>query len=236
MPSKNILITGGTKGLGLAAAAHLLQQGHQVAVCSNDQSSINVVNNQHPSIITDYIDVTDSAQVEQWITKSKDKLGSIDVLINNAGIGYYTDVAEADLAKWDLMWKVNVSGIVHTCRYTIPVMKQQRAGQIINISSIAGKVAHAHSTLYAATKFAVMGITQGLRAEVINDNIKIAAICPGFMNAEFMGAAEVARRTINNNGQPPAQIDINEVVAIINFIINTGVSAQIEDITITPMI
>lgn len=194
---KTILITGGSRGLGLVMARQLVQQGARLAICARDEVELErakfqlETNDQH--CLTIPCDITDQAQVEQMIQKVNEHFGNIDVLINNAGIIQVGPFETMTLEDYDAAMKVHFWAPLYTTFAVLPAMRHKKAGRIVNISSIGGKISVPHLLPYSASKFALVGLSEGMRSELAREGISITTVCPGLIrtgsteNAYFKG-------------------------------------------------
>ena len=182
---KTVLISGGTDGIGKAATLRLLDDGHSVVAFSRDSCKCNqlkkVLGRIYPQkqflvLTADVIDETSLKLVANEVVK---KFGTIDILINNAGIGYLTDCDKVDMTRFQQMIQVNIVGIALLTKLIVPHMKKRKSGLIINLASISEKIAFTNSEFYSATKFGVMGYSQGIRNELKDFGIKVTSIFPG---------------------------------------------------------
>ncbi len=172
---KNAIVTGSSRGIGLAITKTLLEKGVHVAGWSRSATDL-----IHENFIDISTDVSDPESVEAAYNKTFDHFkGTTDVLINNAGIAYTGDFEYLPLENWKSMFRVNVDGIFYCTRKVIPVMKKQGYGHIVNISSIAGLNGVKSMAGYSATKHAVRGISHSLYMELREYGIKVTCIYPG---------------------------------------------------------
>jgi NAD(P)-dependent dehydrogenase (short-subunit alcohol dehydrogenase family) len=182
---KVVLITGGSRGLGLVMARQLLHEGARVAICARDEKELECaredLEQHHGCVFTVPCDVTDQGQVNTMVQSVQHHWGRIDVLINNAGIIQVGPVELMTLEDYEEAMKVHFWGPLYTVLAVLPIMHQRREGRIINISSIGGKVSMPHLIPYNASKFALVGFSEGLRAELAKDNIVVTTVCPGLM-------------------------------------------------------
>lgn len=195
--NKVVVITGGSRGLGLVMARQLAKEGAKLALCARDEAELERAKFdllEHNSRIFTYpCDVTNKAEVGQFMNAVRQQFGQIDVLINNAGIIQVTPVENATQADFEEALKTHFWACFYTINEVLPEMRERRAGRIINISSIGGKVAFPHLLPYVTSKFALVGYSEGLRAELLKDNIYVTTVCPGLMrtgsprNAFFKG-------------------------------------------------
>lgn len=191
---KTVLITGGSRGLGLVMARQLVQQGARVAICARDEAELERAKAQlNPATLTIRCDVTDQNQVEQMIQKVHQQFGHLDVLINNAGMIQVGPLETMTLEDYDLAMKLHFWAPLYTTLAVLPSMRDRKAGRIVNISSIGGKISVPHLLPYSASKFALVGLSEGMRAELAQEGIMITTVCPGLIrtgspeNAYFKG-------------------------------------------------
>ena len=185
-----ILVTGTSSGFGLAIRRHLISKGHKV------YGSSRTADLSDPYILA--IDVRDAASAQLAIDKVIEREGSIDVLINNAGMGIGGAAELATPEEVDLQMGTNFIGCTNMCRAVLPYMRRQRKGMIINISSIAGRFAIPYQGLYSASKFAIEGYSQALALETKQFGIKIVCVNPGDFNTGFTKARKISQLTVEN--------------------------------------
>jgi len=194
---KTVLITGGSRGLGLVLARMLVQQGARVAICARDREELQIASNDlrqdggQAYGIT--CDVTDQASVRHMVAAVQRQLGPVDVLFNNAGIMVVGPLETQTVADFEAAMKTHFWASLYTTLEVLPAMRQRHSGRIVNISSIGGKVPIPHMLPYLASKYAVTGLSEGLRVELAREGITVTTVCPGLMrtgshiNAEFKG-------------------------------------------------
>jgi short-subunit dehydrogenase len=182
---KTIVITGGARGLGLVVARMLAKEGANLAICSRTQHQLDAAEAElrtYGVAVHAYrCDLTDTTQLNAFFADVQLLLGPVDVLINCAGIilaGPYANTTEADFQ--DAMTS-NFWVAYHACNAVLPDMQRRRAGRIVNVASIGGKVSVPHLLPYSTSKFALVGYSEGLRAEVARDNVFVTTICPGLI-------------------------------------------------------
>lgn len=184
---KTWFITGASKGLGLALIKQLLAAGQKVAATSrNTADLINAVDSTSQNFLPLQVNLSDDASVKQAIAQTIATFGRIDVLINNAGYGIGGSLEELTDTEVRNAFDINVFGTINTIRHTLPYMRQQQSGHIINISSIAGFSAATGWAPYAATKFAVSGLTEVLADDVKDFGIKVVLVAPGAFRTSFL--------------------------------------------------
>ena len=195
-----VLITGGSRGLGLALAREFAAEGCKIAICARDPAELDRaradLESRGAECHTVRCDVTNLGQVDGMIESVMQRYGRIDVLINNAGEIQVGPVQEMSLQDFEQAMDVMFWGVVYPTRAVLPQMMERRAGRIVNITSIGGKVAVPHLLPYDCAKFAAVGFSEGLRAELAGQGIAVVTIAPGLMrtgsyrNARFKGDAE----------------------------------------------
>lgn len=184
LDGQTAIITGGSKGLGLAMAAGLASAGASVMLVSRNGSEAleaaqEIAKHYKTDAIGHAADVTDSASMERMIQVAMDRWSRIDILINSAGINIRGAIDELTPSQFDEVMKINTYGTWNACRAVVPTMKQANYGRIINIASTLGVVALANRTPYASSKGAVVQMTRALGLELAKSHITCNAICPG---------------------------------------------------------
>jgi NAD(P)-dependent dehydrogenase (short-subunit alcohol dehydrogenase family) len=182
------LITGCSTGLGRHLAKAVLQRGMNAVVTSRDVSQVqDIVVDHKDAALALSLDVTNPQQVKDAVSEAARRFGAIDVLVNNAGYGYRAAVEEADEGDVDQLFATNFFGTVRMIKTVLPGMRARRSGTIINVSSIAGRRAMPGSAYYAASKFAIGGMSDGLRKEMAPLGIRVMVIEPGAFRTDFSG-------------------------------------------------
>ena len=182
--TERVFITAGAGGIGKVIAQTYAAQGAKVYVCDQDSAAIDALKN---GITGACVDVTDEAALDSWLQAGLAQLGGCDVLINNAGIAGQADPVEAlDLARWKQCLAVNLDAQMITCRAIAPVMKRQKSGVIINLSSTSGLFGAPFRAPYAAAKWAVIGFTKTIATELGPYGIRCNVICPGAVSGDRM--------------------------------------------------
>jgi NAD(P)-dependent dehydrogenase (short-subunit alcohol dehydrogenase family) len=188
------IITGATSGIGRETAREFAKAGAKVVVAGrrlerlrNLVTEIEATGAQALAIQTD---VADRAQVEDLVEKAVEKFGRVDVLVNNAGVAIASRFVEMPLEDFGRLMDVNFWGAVYACRAAVPQMRKQRGGGVIlNVSSIFGKRGMPFETAYCASKFALAGFSEALRAELMSEGIDVCTIYPGAVKTEIFDAA-----------------------------------------------
>jgi len=187
---KSAFVTGSTKGIGLAIAEALAGRGAKVFICARGQEqldkTIKTLSERYPGKIAGAAcDVRGHEQIHAAISEANAKFGGLHILINNAGIGKFSNVEQMAVEDWDATIETNLNGVFYCCHTAIPLMKKSGGGYIINIGSLAGKNAFPGGAAYNASKFGLIGFSEALMQEVRHDNIRVSYIMPGSVNTEF---------------------------------------------------
>jgi NADP-dependent 3-hydroxy acid dehydrogenase YdfG len=232
---KVIVITGASSGLGEASARLLCAQGASVVLGARRVDRIESLANQLTTsggkAIAVATDVTQHDQVKRLADAAVQRFGRIDVMLNNAGLMPQAPLERLKIGEWDRMIDVNIKGVLYGIAAALPYMKQQKAGHIVNVSSVAGHKVGPGFAVYAATKHAVRALSEGLRQEVKPYNIRTTVISPGAVATELPNSVsepDIAERVrkVYENAIPadsfaravayaisePADVDVNEIV------------------------
>lgn len=181
-------ITGCSTGFGRQLALHTLSLGYPTVVTArNPQQVQDIVAGHEENALVLTLDVTDQAQVEAAVKAAEERFGHIDVLVNNAGVGYFGSFEESDLDDVRNMFEINVWGLSAMTRAALPGMRARRSGSIVNISSVGGVAAFPSLSFYNATKFAVEGLSEALSQEVAPLGIKVLLVEPGPFRTDWAG-------------------------------------------------
>ena len=185
---KVVVITGASSGLGEAAARHLAGQGAKLVLGARRvdrlEKLVAAIRADGGAALAVATDVTRRDDVENLIQRAIAEFGHVDVLINNAGVMPMSAMARLRVEEWDQMIDVNIKGVLYGIAAVLPGMQTRKSGHIINLSSVAGlRVSAGIGTVYSATKFAVKALSEGLRAEVAGDNIRVTVVATGLSRA-----------------------------------------------------
>ncbi|HET7286885.1 MAG TPA: SDR family oxidoreductase [Pyrinomonadaceae bacterium] len=194
---KTVLITGGSRGLGLVMAREFAREGARLVLCARDETELERARADIESlgveVMTVPCDVTDKQSVTEMIERVNSRFGGVDVLVNNAGVIQVGPIEVMTPEDFEIAMQAHFWGPLNTILAVLPSMRAKKSGRIVNISSIGGKVSVPHLVPYSASKFALVGLSKGLRTELMKDGIKVTTVCPGLMrtgsprNADFKG-------------------------------------------------
>lgn len=185
LKDKVVLITGGSRGLGLAMARELASKGAKLAICARTATQLENARQELEAlgaeVITIRVDVSSQIDVQRMIKAVHEHYGQLDVLINNAGIIMVGPENVMEVQDYKKVMNTNLWSALYTIKAALPIFLQQGAGRIVNIASIGGKVAVPHLLPYSVSKFALVGLSEGLNAELKKDNIHVTTVIPNLM-------------------------------------------------------
>ena len=189
LDSKVAVVTGGSRGIGLAVAAALLEEGASVTISGLNQEHLDVArqtlsSHAHKLEIV-RADVRQRADVDRLIGAAVSRFGGVDILVNNAGIGAFANVADMSDDDWNRVLQTNLTGVFYCCSAAIPQMRTRGGGWVINISSLAGKNAFVGGAAYCASKAGLNAFSEALMQEVRHDGIRVSYVMPGSVATEF---------------------------------------------------
>jgi len=182
------IITGCSTGIGRAIAHHVLSIGERVAVTARDPEKVQDIVDAFPGrAIGLALDVTDQESVDRAVADAIGHFGGIDILVNNAGYGYVASIEEGDEAEVKAMFETNFFGALRMMKAVLPGMRARRSGRIIQISSLAGRIANPATGYYSSSKFALEAASEALSREVADLGVKVCSIAPGMFRSDFSG-------------------------------------------------
>jgi NADP-dependent 3-hydroxy acid dehydrogenase YdfG len=236
---KVIVITGASSGMGEAAARHLSAQGAIVVLGARRIERLRELADEITTAggkaLAVETDVTERRQVERLVNAAVERYGRIDVLINNAGVMPLSPLDRLKVDEWDRMIDVNLKGVLYGIAAALPHMKAQKAGHIINLSSVAGHKLFGGSAVYSATKFAVRALSEGLRQEVKPWNIRTTIISPGAVKTELLDhISEPDVQQANREYVGQVGVSADSFARIVDFAINQPEELDINEILFRP--
>jgi NAD(P)-dependent dehydrogenase (short-subunit alcohol dehydrogenase family) len=189
LAGQTALVTGGSRGIGLAVAHKLGAMGARVAICGRDRRSVDAAVERLRGVCGEVLgmaaDVRDAASVAELVRQTNAALGEMDILVNNAGVGVFGPAHELSEETWDSIMDTNLKGVFLCSKAVAPQMIRRRGGHIINISSLAGKNANAGGGVYYASKWGLQGLTYCMAEDLRQYGIRVSVICPGSVHTEF---------------------------------------------------
>ncbi|HKH11248.1 MAG TPA: SDR family NAD(P)-dependent oxidoreductase [Rubrobacter sp.] len=237
LDGKVAVVTGASSGIGEATAEALAAEGATVVVAARREERLadlaRRIEESGGRVLAAACDVADEGQAHGLIRKAEEEFGRVDILVNNAGVMLLSTVGKGLSEEWRRMFDVNVLGLLYTTDAAVETMKRQGGGHLVNISSVAGrKVTRDASGVYAGSKFAVGAISEGLRQELLEDNIRVTIVEPGavateltdhitdedareslggLLNLEILEAEDIANAIVYAVTQP-ARVSVNEIL------------------------
>jgi len=208
------VVTGGSRGIGLATARTLLERGALVAITATSDATLRAAADElggifgRGHVLAIRADVRRLEEVERAFAAAAAQFGGIDVVVNNAGVGLFRAVAEMTTEEWQQLVDTNVSGVFHGCRAAVPHLRARGGGWIINISSLSSTNPFPNGAAYCASKAWVNAFTDAFMQEVRHDGIRVACVLPGSVRTEFMG-----RTPTEADDWKLAPTDVAQVVA-----------------------
>ena len=195
------MVTGGSRGIGLAVAEALVGLGCDVMISGRSTDALDEARARLAQLSSNdgacrydahQADVRDANDAERLVTSTVERFGRLDILINNAGVGHFEAVADQSVEDWKQIIDTNLSGVFHTCRAAIPQLREGGGGWIMNVSSLAGSHPFANGAAYCASKAGLDAFTTSLMQELRFDNIRVSSVAPGSVGTAFAGGGRHA--------------------------------------------
>jgi clavulanate-9-aldehyde reducatase len=238
---KVVAITGASSGIGEATALACVKAGAKVALGARRRDRIDElaqrIRSDGGEAVAIETDVTDEASARAFVEGAREQLGGLHGLVNNAGVMLLGPVEGADTDQWRTMVQVNCLGLLYCTHAALPVMREEGAGHIVNVSSVAGRVASLGSAVYNLTKWGVVGFSEGLRQEALHANVRITIIEPGFVETELQGHNEGNPIVMEAMGKMREQIDplqAPDIADAIAFALTRPQHVAINEVLIRP--
>ncbi len=236
LKGKIAIITGASKGIGRATALRLARDGVALVAGATGVEGLEALEKEAAelgaAIRVQRCDVTRRADCEDLVKSAVKQFGSVDILINNAGIGFSGKVVDSNPAEAETMVRVNVLGVYYMARSVLPGMIERQRGDIVNIASVAGLKYSPNFALYSATKFAVRAFSEGLRNEVQAHNIRVATVNPGMVDTHFFDSFSADGMSLpTGQGELLKPEDIAEAIY---FALTRPRSVALNEVTVRP--
>jgi NADP-dependent 3-hydroxy acid dehydrogenase YdfG len=236
LAGETTIVTGASSGIGEAVARLLTERGCSVVLAARREDRLrSLAAELGERALAVPTDVTDPAACAALITRTVECFGSLDVLINNAGLGLYAPITEADPEDWRKMFDVNVLGVLYTTRAAVGHMLDQGSGDVVFISSLSGRrVPREDAVVYAATKHAITAIAEGLRMDLSKKGVRVTAIEPGLVRTEFPESSHPsASAYYAEKGYTP--LEAEDVAAAVLYAIEQPAHMSVNEILVRPI-
>lgn len=224
------LVTGGSRGIGRAVALRLAELGASVAICGRDAGALSAtaaeLQKRTGRVFSHAADVTRSAEVTALVEKTEAALGPISILVNNAGIGLFGPAHEKSEADWDKVLDTNLKGLFLVSRAVAPSMIRRGAGDIVNISSLAGRNTFAGGGLYCASKWGIYGLSGCMAEDLRGHGIRVSVVSPGSVATEFSGRGPK---------DPSKVLTPEDVAHAVAMIVTQGPQSFVSEVQLRPV-
>lgn len=240
LEGKVAIITGASSGIGEATAISLAAEGAKVVIAARRGERLEAVSKHITEnggqVLSVIADITDEVQVKNLIQKAHAEFGRVDILVNNAGISFPGRIENADPSNWRKMIDINVLALMYTTHTVLPIFKAQKSGHIVNISSVAGRIARAGMAAYNVTKWGVNAFSEALRQEVYQDNIRVTIIEPGLVETEIDQHITdvVAKQEIAARRKAITPLQSEDIAAAILYAVTQPQHVNVNEILIRP--
>jgi NADP-dependent 3-hydroxy acid dehydrogenase YdfG len=234
------LVTGASSGIGEATALALAEQGAKVAIAARRKDRLDQLAGKLAELGAEPLvlpaDLIHEAEAQRIVQETEAHFGRLDILINNAGVMYLEPVIDADLGRWRSMLELNVLSLIASTQAALAGMRARRDGHIVNVASVAGRVANPAAAAYAATKFGVVGFSEALRREVYKDNIRVSVIEPGMVETELREhiAHEGSLRALHARANEMRQLQSVDIADTILFCVTRPDYVCINEVLLRP--
>lgn len=229
LKGKKAIVTGGTRGIGKAISRMLLDSGAEVLLCGRTDEGVasavkSLTEQTGGTAFGRKCDVTNPSDIGKFFTFADDVLGSLDILINNAGVGVFRSVADLEAEDWQKTLDTNLTSVFHFCHLAIDRFRRNGGGFVVNISSLAGKNAFAGGAAYNASKFGLNGFTEALMLDHRNDNIRVCSVMPGSVATEFGG----------HSGEQAWKIQPEDIAELVRMVLEMPERTMVSRLEIRP--
>jgi 3-oxoacyl-[acyl-carrier protein] reductase len=229
LQGKVALVTGASRGIGFAVARKLGRLGAKISLCAREAKRLGVAASELESEGTTALalaaDVTRAGDIDSLVQETARALGPIEILVNNAGIGYFGPTHQADESIWDSVLDTNLKSVFLISKAVAPGMIERRGGHIINMASLAGKNAFAGGGIYCASKWGLLGLTSCMAEDLRQYGIRVSAICPGSVATDFSPHA----------GKDPAKmLQPEDLAHVVEMIVTEAPESFISEVLLRP--
>jgi 3-oxoacyl-[acyl-carrier protein] reductase len=235
LEGKAAIVTGGTRGIGRAIVERLLEEGVRVAFCGTKQETVDAATAEldpNGDVLGMVADVSKLDQVRRLVAAAKDRFGGVDILINNAGLGVFRPVADLEPEDFERMIALNLSGVYYCCHEVLPIYQQRGGGDIINISSLAGKNPFAGGAGYNASKFGLNGFSEAMMLDHRTQGVRVSSIMPGSVATDF-GSAAAKTETVSSS-ESSWKIDPEDIADVVVSLLRMPRRTTVSRVEIRP--
>lgn len=239
LSGKVVAVTGASSGIGAATAVACAQAGATVSLAARREDRLAElvarIEGDGGKALAIKTDVVDEAQAREFVERTNTELGRLDVLVNNAGVMLLGPIEDAPVEEWRRMVDANIMGVLYCTHPALPIMREQGGGHIVNISSVAGRVARAGAGVYNLTKFGVVAFSEALRQEGVEHNIRVTVIEPGAVGTELVthNRPEVIEQLVKGfSGVMP--IAAEEIADAIVYAVSRPENVSVNEMLIRP--
>jgi 3-oxoacyl-[acyl-carrier protein] reductase len=230
LEGKVAIITGASRGIGLAVAHRLGTLGAKLSLCARDARKLESAAGElraagAADVFSAAVDVTHGEQILAFVQNGEKALGPVEILVNNAGIGYFGPTHEATEATWDSVLDTNLRSVFLASKAVAPGMIARRGGHIINIASLAGKNAFAGGGIYCASKWGLLGLTECMAEDLRGYGIRVSAICPGSVATDF---SPHGKKDISKMLQP------EDIAHVVEMLVTQAPQSFISEVLLRP--
>lgn len=239
LDGKVAIITGASSGIGEATAIALSAEGAEVVIAARRAERLEALAKRIEAsggvALPIVADITDETQANNLVQKAN-ALGQVDILVNNAGVALTGNIDGGNTSDWRKMFDINVLGLLYTTHAVLPLLKAQKSGHIVNISSVAGRTARAGVGVYNATKWGVNAFSEALRQEVYKDNIRVTIIEPGLVDTEINNhiTDPVAKQVSLLRRKTITPLQSEDIAAAIVYAVTQPQRVNVNEILIRP--
>jgi clavulanate-9-aldehyde reducatase len=238
---KVVAITGASSGIGEATALACVAAGAKVALGARRRDRIDAladrIRSEGGEAVAIETDVGDEASARAFVEGAREQLGGLHGLINNAGVMLLGPVEGADTEQWRTMVHVNCLGLLYCTHAALPIMREEGAGHIVNVSSVAGRVASLGSAVYNLTKWGVVGFSEGLRQEALHANVRVTIIEPGYVETELQGHNEgnpIVMEAMQKMREQVDPLQASDIADAITFALTRPEHMAVNEVLIRP--
>lgn len=236
---KTVIITGASSGIGYATAIALSRAGAKVAIGARRTDRLSKLEGKirdHGEVFSQKLDVTKREECNSFVSNVFDKWGSVDILINNAGLMPLSLVKNLKVDEWDRMIDVNIKGVLHCTAAVVPYMLEKKSGHIVNISSVAGRIVFAGGSVYCATKHAITAFSEGLRTELsVRKNIRVTCIEPGVVATELTNTiTDESLQGFVESAKKMESLQADDIANAVVYAVGSPTHVNVNEILIRP--